>query len=121
MKKRTNSRQGLGEDARLWLDGERNCSFFRFKPADELQALWNAHGNSETMFWRRGSGLPITLEKLEGLEDSWLGSAVDDDYGGASFFIGKFYNDDEKQTLFTKRGDQKTTHWEIGMWKPEAK
>jgi hypothetical protein len=71
------------------------------------------------MFWRRDMSLPITLEKLAAFEDAWLGSGEDDQYGMQSFFIHKYYSDEEKQTLWAERGDKSLYRWREGMRKPE--
>jgi hypothetical protein len=81
-------RQHLDSDAQAWLDG-RECHFFQFKPDDELAAIWQEHGDSETMYWTRGMSLPITLEELKANESAWLNSGEHDEYGMQSFFIGK--------------------------------
>jgi hypothetical protein len=118
MKKRSNNRQGLSSDARLWLDG-KPCGFFEFKPDDELQALWDANGDESKMFWRRGVSLPITLDDLESREDAWLGSALNDEYGMNSFFIYRFYDDDEKKKLFESRGDHESYYYRKGLRRPQ--
>ena len=112
-------RDQLADDAIAWLAGGRNCGFIQFKHDDELQALWDGHGDSETTYWKRGMARPITLEDLEAFEGAWLNSGNDDEYGGKSFFIGRFYSDEEKEKLWA-RGDTKRFHWRPGIWKPEA-
>jgi hypothetical protein len=84
------------------------------------QAIWSEHGDDENFFWRRGVGRPITIEALEALEDSWLNSGDDDDYGLNSFFIHKYYSSDEKQKLFDSRGDKSLYRWQPGMRGPAA-
>ena len=78
------------------------------------------HGDDSKMFWRRGVGLPITLEHLEGFEDAWLTSGDNDEYGGNSFFVYRYYSDDEKRKLWAERGDKSLYRWLPGMRKPEA-
>jgi hypothetical protein len=92
----------LDSDAQKWLEGQP-CGFFKFKHDDELAALFEEHGDTDSMFWRRDMSLPITLEKLEAFEDAWLESGEDDKYGFNSYFINKYYSDDEKQTLRKKQ------------------
>jgi hypothetical protein len=44
-------RGALDSSALAWLRGHHNTgSFFKFKPDDELEALWLEHGDTETMF-----------------------------------------------------------------------
>jgi hypothetical protein len=63
MKKRSNSRQGLSSDARAWIDG-KPCSFFEFKPHDELVALWNAHNDPAVATWDLGEySKPVAIER----------------------------------------------------------
>ncbi|KRQ16720.1 hypothetical protein AOQ71_04600 [Bradyrhizobium manausense] len=52
-KRKLNKRQTLSASAQAWLRGEP-CGFFAYKNADELEALWNEHGDKEAMFWQRG-------------------------------------------------------------------
>ena len=110
-------RAALGSDAQGWLRADK-CGFLRFKHDDELEALFEAHGDGST-FWRRGMMLPVTLEELEPNEEAWLNSGDTSDYDAHSFFIHRFYNDDEKQTLWDERGDDKRFKWQSGMRKPE--
>jgi hypothetical protein len=118
-KRNLSRRAALSSDAQAWLDGEK-CGFFQFKPDDELEAVWLEYGDHDTMHWCRDMPRPITLEELEESEDEWLASADSDEYGKRSYFIGKYYSDAEKQTLFAKRGDTNSMYWEPGMWKPRA-
>ena len=118
-RRRADKRRGeLTGDARAWLDG-KPCGFFRFKHNNELETLWLEHGDTNSMFWRRGVGLPITLEHLEGFEDLWLNAGKNDEYGGNSFFVYRYYSNDEKQTLWDARGDKSLYRWQPGMRKPE--
>jgi hypothetical protein len=63
MKRRGNSAAGLSSKAQAWLAG-RECAFFVFKPDDELEALWQEQGDTDSMFWHRGMSMPISLEAL---------------------------------------------------------
>jgi hypothetical protein len=112
-------RAGLADDAIAWLAGEP-CGFFQFQSTDILEELWEAHGDTDSMFWRPEMSLPITLEDLEAFEDLWLASGEDDKYGGKSFFIYRYYSDDEKQELFESRGDKSLYRWLPGMRRPES-
>ncbi len=119
IRKRTLSRrQALDSNAQAWLRGEP-CGFFMFKPQDELEALWEEYGDKDNMFWRSRYCLPITREELEANEDAWLNSGESDEYGSCSYFIDKYYTDEEKQTLWS-RGDKKRFHWRPGMRGPES-
>jgi hypothetical protein len=97
------------------------CGFFKFKPRDELEAIWREHGDSEKMFYRRGMLFgPITLDDLERRENAWLGTGEGSEYSGDSFFIHEHYSDEEKQTLWQERGDKDLFRWAPGMYRPEA-
>jgi hypothetical protein len=52
-KRTLNKRQLLSLTAQAWLRGEP-CGFFAFKHDDELEALWNGHGDKVAMYWKRG-------------------------------------------------------------------
>jgi hypothetical protein len=66
IKKRLDKRHGtVGEDEAAWLRGDRNCGFVQFKPYDELQELWDRHGDHETMFWNQRMHLPALIADLE--------------------------------------------------------
>jgi hypothetical protein len=99
--RKLNMRQALTSDARAWLDGKQ-CGFFQFKSQDELSALWAEHGDSNSMFWRSRYCLPITVEELGELEEAWLKRI-----GSRSSFIDRHYTDEERQTLWSERGDKK--------------
>jgi hypothetical protein len=58
-------------------------------------------------------------EALAAREDSWLASGADDQYGLDSYFIATNYSDDEKQSLWDKRGDHERWSWKPGMRRPE--
>ena len=120
MQKRSNSATGLSSDARAWLEGSAKCGFYQFKPDDELLALWEKFGDESKMFWRPGVGLPMPIEDLEGFEDLWLNAGDSDDFGGNSFFIYRYYSDEEKAALFKERGDHESYYWRAGMRRPEA-
>jgi hypothetical protein len=119
-------RDALTAEAQAWVRGDKSCGFYQFKHDDELEAVWLEYGDTETMFWRRDMSLPITLEDLEENEDAleenedaWLGSGEDDKYGGYSFFVYRYYTDDEKQALWNERGDKKRFRWQPDMRRPE--
>jgi hypothetical protein len=118
-KRRINkAKEQISEQATAWLEGKPS-GFFQFKPNDELQALWDSHGDTDSMFWCRDMSLPITLEDLEANEDAWLNSGDDDEYGFKSFFVYKYYSDDEKQALWDDRGDKERFRWQSDMRRPE--
>ena len=54
-------RQALSHNAQLWLRGDRNCGFFKFKHQDELETLWNAYGDHDKFHWEPGMRLPEAL------------------------------------------------------------
>jgi hypothetical protein len=84
------------------------------------KALWKAHGNPETHFWRPGMDQPITREDLEHHEACWLdsGEGDNDPYGGDSYFVHTFFNEAEKQTLWNTHGDKEQFHWELVLRRP---
>jgi hypothetical protein len=116
LKKRAST---LDSNAQAWLRGEP-CGFFKFKSQDELEALWNAYGDADSMFWRRGMMLPITREELEANEDAWINSGAADEYGASSYFTDAHYTDDEKAALWNERGDKTRYDWRAGMRRPAA-
>jgi hypothetical protein len=97
-----------------------NSGFFEFKLNDELEALWLEQGDEENFFWRIGMARPVTLEKLEASENEWLNSGESDEYGTRSYFISKYYSDEEKQELWNERGNKKRFRWRPGLRQPEA-
>jgi hypothetical protein len=74
-----NKRQALSSNTQAWLRGDESCGFFKFKPVAELEALFEEHGDHDAMFYRGGMLRPITVEKLEAFEDSWLDSGESDE------------------------------------------
>src|SRR5258706_16198515 len=86
----------------------------------ELEALWEAYCDKDNMFWRSRYCLPITREELEAMEDAWLNSGESDEYDSCSYFIDKYYTDEEKQALWSEGGDKKRFHWRPGMRGPES-
>jgi hypothetical protein len=59
IRKRNVKRRGLLDaDEKAWLNGDSDCGFVQFMPWEALEALWDAHGNSEGFVWRRGMCLP---------------------------------------------------------------
>lgn len=92
----------------------------QFKPDEELAALFEEHGDTDSMWWCRDLARPITLETLEAFEDGWLSSGESDECGMRSYFIAKHYSDDEKQTLWAERGDKSLYRYLQGARKPEA-
>ena len=53
-KRNLTRRAALSENARAWLDG-KPCGFFKFKPRDELVALWERYGDPEVATWDLGT------------------------------------------------------------------
>ena|SRR5258708_4862402 len=59
VKRRTNKkRDGISEHEAAWLQGDHDCGFVQFKHPDDLQALWDRAGDSETMFWEPPMSYP---------------------------------------------------------------
>ncbi len=63
--------------------------------------------------------LPIKREELRASEDAWLRSETHDEYGRSSYFVHNYYSADEKQSLWTKRGDHDLLYWNPSMRRPE--
>lgn len=109
-KRNMSKRSALDEPARLWLDGDERCGFYKFRTQEQLAAVWRDHGEEEKMFWRSRYHLPIPREELEAHEDDWL--------DGAGYTVVNHYTDDEKQVLWNKRGDKARFDWQPGMRMP---
>lgn len=118
-KRNLSRRSALDSDAQAWLQGEKS-GFFEFKPREELATLWEEYGDTSAMFYRCGMTHPISREQLTANENAWLASGADDEYGANSYFIATIYTDDEKQSLWSKRGDNESFRWESGMRRPVA-
>jgi hypothetical protein len=59
IKKRIDKRRGaVGEDEAAWLRGDYHCGFIGFKPDDELQELWDRHGDLGAMYWEPSMSRP---------------------------------------------------------------
>ena len=77
----------LSDSAQAWLRSDKTCGFFKFKPQAELAALWQEHGDLDSMFCDRDMMLPIAREELEANEDAWLNRGEFDEYDTSNFFI----------------------------------
>jgi hypothetical protein len=63
VKRRSNKRlAGISEHEAAWIRGDRNCGFVSFKRDEDLLALWERHGDSETMYWEAGMKYPEPIE-----------------------------------------------------------
>jgi hypothetical protein len=60
-----NRRQALSANAQAWLRGDPSCGFFKWKPQDELAALWRDYGDHENMFWESRYCLPAMREPVD--------------------------------------------------------
>jgi hypothetical protein len=59
IKKRLDKRRGaVSDDEAAWLRGDYHCGFIQFKHDEELQELWDRHGDHEAMFWNPGMHRP---------------------------------------------------------------
>jgi hypothetical protein len=116
-----------------WLNGERLLGSEPPTPSETMQALslmsnalgqcealWSAHGDSETHFWRPKMNQPISLSDLEHHEASWL-TPDNDNFGGDSYFIFTYYTEAEKQKLWDDFGDKENFHWEVCLRRPIPK
>jgi hypothetical protein len=60
VRKRNMKRRGdLTADEIAWLNGETDCGWVKFWHWDQLEALWEAHGDAEAFEWRRGMDWPV--------------------------------------------------------------
>jgi hypothetical protein len=131
--KRSNSRQVLTEIQLMWLNGtwllgtananrgpDETMQSLALMSGIGADALWEAHGNPETHFWRPGMRLPISMEDLNHHAACWLesGEGDNDPYGGDSYFIHTHYSEDEKQKLWGDFGDKENFHWERVLRRP---
>jgi hypothetical protein len=55
-------RDAVSEHEEAWLRGDRDCGFIQFKRDEELQELWDRHGDHETMYWEPGMSRPEAIE-----------------------------------------------------------
>jgi hypothetical protein len=66
VKRRNNKRHAaIGDDEAAWLRGDRHSGFIQFKPDEELQELWDRHGDTEAMYWEQGMRRPEPLAEME--------------------------------------------------------
>jgi hypothetical protein len=66
IKRRLEKRRGtVSEDEAAWLRGDRDSGFIQFKPDEELQELWDRHGDHKTMYWKPGENHPTPLDEWE--------------------------------------------------------
>jgi hypothetical protein len=137
-KPRTNSRADVTPTQAAWLNGEWLLgSAHASRSANETmealslianvggksEALFAAHGNPETHFWRPGMDQPISISDLEHHEACWLesGEGDNDPYGAESYFIWKFYSDEERIELWETHGQKELYHWEPVLRRPIPK
>jgi hypothetical protein len=63
VKRRTNKRHAaLTETEAAWLRGERESGFVEFKRPEELQKLWDSHGDHDELYWNPGMSWPEMIE-----------------------------------------------------------
>lgn len=56
-------RNALTPHEQAWLEGDRdNSGFVEFKSDDELQALFDAYGDSDAFIWETGMGFPMPTD-----------------------------------------------------------
>lgn len=58
-KRNMKRRSAINADQEAWLRGERHCGFIEFLPDDQLEALWEGHGNHDAFYWKRGMDRPV--------------------------------------------------------------
>jgi hypothetical protein len=62
VKRRNNKRHAaISDNEAAWLRGDRDCGFTEFKDDEELQKLWDLHGDNETMYWETGMSYPAPI------------------------------------------------------------
>jgi hypothetical protein len=69
VKRRNNKRHAAISDHEVaWLRGDHDCGFIQFKMDDELQDLWDRHGDSDAMHWQPGEHYPTPLDEWEPID-----------------------------------------------------
>jgi 3',5'-cyclic AMP phosphodiesterase CpdA len=59
IKKRLDKRRAaLSPHEAAWLEGNHDCGFVQFQRDEELQALWDTHGDHATFAWKPGMSFP---------------------------------------------------------------
>ena len=59
IKKRLDKRRGsVSDDEAAWLRGDHHCGFVEFRRDDELQALFNSHGDHDAFHWEPSMRFP---------------------------------------------------------------
>jgi hypothetical protein len=130
-RKKSSDKKGVTHTQLRWLRGNWLLGSEPRSPEETMTALalmsgtgaaelWEAHGNPETHFWRKGMRSPISLTPdLEHHEACWLESGGEgDEYGGDSFFVWKYFSDDEKQKLWDDCGDKENFKWTPELRRP---
>jgi hypothetical protein len=51
-------RNAISPNEAAWLEGNHDCGFVEFKHHEELQTLWDAHGDHDSLFWKPGMSFP---------------------------------------------------------------
>ena len=51
-------REALNPDEEAWLRGDRDCGFVEFRPDEELQALFDSHGDHDALHWEPSMRFP---------------------------------------------------------------
>jgi 3',5'-cyclic AMP phosphodiesterase CpdA len=51
-------RDAISPHEAAWLDGNHDCGFVEFKRDEELQALWDTHGDHDAFAWKPGMSFP---------------------------------------------------------------
>jgi hypothetical protein len=51
-------RDAISPHEAAWLDGNHDCGFVEFKRDEELQSLWEAHGDHDAFAWKPGMSFP---------------------------------------------------------------
>jgi hypothetical protein len=58
-------RSAVSQHEEAWLRGDRDSGFVQFKRDEELQELWDRHGDHGTMYWEPGMSGPEEIERPE--------------------------------------------------------
>jgi hypothetical protein len=55
-------RAAIDADEAAWLVGDHDCGFVQFKHWDQLEDLWEKHGDTDNFHWHRGMYFPEPIE-----------------------------------------------------------
>jgi hypothetical protein len=132
-KKKSSDKKTVTDLQARWLNGERLLDSTTRTQNETMQALsllsnalgqcealWAAHGNPATHFWKPGMKQPITRDALHDHENEWLFSAQGDgdNFGAESYFVWKHFSDEEKQALWAQHPEPALYKWNADLRRP---